>query len=191
MTSGASATEQRPMPEVEIHTDGSARGNPGPGGYGVVLRYGEHSKELSGGFKRTTNNRMELLAVIVALEALKFPCRVKLFSDSKYVVEAIRNSAPTRWQSKGWRRHKKRPVKNVDLWERYLEAVGEHELEATWIEGHAGHVDNERCDALATGAAQSDDLQDDTGFGPSEDLGPILFPVTQESEHKMGAYVSK
>ena len=145
--------------EVSIYTDGSARGNPdGPGGYGTILVYVdakgiEHTKELSAGYKRTTNNRMELLAAIVGLEALNRPCKVKLYSDSQYLVKAFNDHWIDSWIKKGWKRGKNEPVKNVDLWKRLLEARSKHEVEFIWVKGHAGHEQNERCDYLATTAA--------------------------------------
>ena len=145
--------------EVRIYTDGSARGNPdGPGGYGTILVYIdskgiEHKKELSAGYKKTTNNRMELLAAIVGLEALNRPCKVKLYSDSQYVVKAFNDHWIDGWIKKGWKRGKNEPVKNVDLWKRLLEAKSKHEVEFIWVKGHAGHEQNERCDYLATSAA--------------------------------------
>ena len=147
--------------EVSIYTDGSARGNPdGPGGYGTILVYVdskgiEHKKELSAGYKRTTNNRMELLAAIVGLEALNRPCKVKLYSDSQYLVKAFNEHWIDSWIKKGWKRGKNEPVKNVDLWKRMLEAKAKHEVEFIWVKGHAGHEQNERCDCLATTAADS------------------------------------
>ena len=145
--------------EVSIYTDGSARGNPdGPGGYGTILVYidsqgSEHKKELSAGYKKTTNNRMELLAAIVGLEALNRPCKVKLYSDSQYLVKAFNEHWIDSWIKKGWKRGKNEPVKNVDLWKRLMKAKEQHEVEFIWVKGHAGHEQNERCDELATTAA--------------------------------------
>ena len=145
--------------EVSIYTDGSARGNPdGPGGYGTILVYIdsqgiEHKKELSAGYKKTTNNRMELLAAIVGLEALNRPCKVKLYSDSQYLVKAFNDRWIDSWIKKGWKRGKNEPVKNVDLWKRLMKAKEQHEVEFIWVKGHAGHKQNERCDELATTAA--------------------------------------
>lgn len=154
---------------VSIYTDGSARGNPGPGGYGAVLRCtlpdGRlHEKELSQGFELTTNNRMELLAVIVALEALKRPCKVTLYSDSQYVVNAFNQHWVEGWLKRGWKNAKKEPVKNIDLWKRLLEAKKPHEVEFVWVKGHAGHPENERCDQLATAAADGEGRIEDAGF---------------------------
>lgn len=157
---------------VSIYTDGSARGNPGPGGYGAVLRCtlpdGRlHEKELSQGFELTTNNRMELLAVIVALEALKRPCKVTLYSDSQYVVNAFNQHWVEGWLKRGWKNAKKEPVKNIDLWKRLLEAKKPHDVEFVWVKGHAGHPENERCDQLATAAADGDGRIEDAGFTAS------------------------
>ena len=137
------------MKEVKIYTDGACSGNPGPGGYGCVLIYGSHQKQLSGGEKETTNNRMELTAVIKALEALKEPCRVTLTSDSKYVVDAVKNGWVYSWRDNGWKKADKKPALNVDLWERLLPLLDTHEVTFEWIKGHDGHEFNELCDKLA------------------------------------------
>lgn len=153
--------------KVEIYTDGAARGNPdGPGGYGVVLRYtdnkGElHEKELSQGYIKTTNNRMELLAAIRGLEALKTPCDVDLYSDSKYLVDAFNQKWIDGWIAKGWKRGKNEPVKNPDLWKALLKAMEGHNVNFVWVKGHNGHPLNERCDILATTAADGNDLIED------------------------------
>lgn len=153
--------------KVKIYTDGAARGNPdGPGGYGTVLEYvdpkGElHTKELSQGYRRTTNNRMELMAVIAGLEALNRPCEVELYSDSQYVVKAFNEHWIDGWIRKGWKRGKDEPVKNMDLWKRLLAAKASHQVAFIWVKGHDGHPQNERCDALATGAADGSDLIED------------------------------
>jgi len=140
---------------VEIHTDGACKGNPGPGGWGAVLRFGAHVKELHGGEAGTTNNRMELTAVIRALEALTRPCRVRLHTDSQYVQKGI-TVWIFDWKRRGWRTADKKPVKNVDLWKRLDELVLPHEIEWIWVKGHAGDVGNERADALANlGVAQA------------------------------------
>ncbi len=152
---------------VEIYTDGAARGNPdGPGGYGVVLHYTDtqgnfHEKELSQGYVRTTNNRMELMAAIAGLEALKTPCNVTLYSDSKYLVDAFNQNWIDGWIRKGWKRGKNEPVKNPDLWKRLLKAKEDHNVTFVWVKGHNGHPLNERCDELATTAADSTDLIED------------------------------
>ncbi len=152
---------------VRIYTDGSARGNPdGPGGYGTILSYvdsngTEHLRELSAGYKKTTNNRMELMAAIAGLEALIKPCSVELYSDSQYLVNAFNQNWIDGWIKKGWKRGKNEPVKNVDLWKRLLEAMKPHEVTFIWVKGHAGHAQNERCDYLATSAADGENLLDD------------------------------
>lgn len=153
--------------KVSIYTDGAARGNPdGPGGYGTVLEYvdskgGLHTKELSKGYKKTTNNRMELMAVIVGLETLNRPCEVEVYSDSKYVVDAFNQHWIDGWLKKGWKRGKNEPVKNVDLWKRLLAAKERHQVRFIWVKGHDGHPQNERCDELATSAADGGDLIED------------------------------
>lgn len=147
------------MQKVTIYTDGSARGNPdGPGGYGAILRYvdskGEvHERELSQGYEKTTNNRMEMMGVIAALEALRRPCQIDLYTDSQYVVNAFEKGWIRNWQKNGWKTASKEPVKNKELWERMLKAASGHDLTFHWVKGHAGHPENERCDKLATEAA--------------------------------------
>ena len=137
------------MKTVEIFTDGACSGNPGPGGWGAVLRFAGKEKELSGGEKETTNNRMELTAVIRALSALMEPCKVRLTTDSKYVCDAINQRWVYGWRANGWRKADKKPTLNVDLWEELLPLLETHEVEFLWVKGHAGHPENERCDALA------------------------------------------
>ncbi len=134
---------------IEIFTDGACSGNPGPGGWGVVLRYGNREKELSGGEAMTTNNRMELTAAIMGLSALKEPCAVKLVTDSKYVAEAIDKGWARSWQKNGWKKADKKPALNSDLWQRLLELLDVHTVNIEWVKGHAGHPENERCDKLA------------------------------------------
>ena len=134
---------------VEIFTDGACSGNPGPGGYGAILRVGEHVKELSGGEANTTNNRMELMGVIEALSALKYPCDVVLTTDSKYVVDSVTKGWARSWKAKGWIKSDKKPALNVDLWERLLALLDVHNVKFVWVKGHAGHPENERCDELA------------------------------------------
>ncbi|MCU5784361.1 ribonuclease H [Alcanivorax balearicus MACL04] len=136
------------MKTVEIFTDGACRGNPGPGGWGALLRHGEHEKELFGGEPLTTNNRMELMAAIVALETLKSPCRVVLTTDSQYVRQGI-TEWMANWKRRGWRTASRQPVKNADLWQRLDQAAAPHEVEWRWVRGHSGHVENERADRLA------------------------------------------
>lgn len=154
--------------KVTIFTDGAARGNPdGPGGYGTILQYTDsvgtlHERELSGGFVKTTNNRMELLAAIVGLEALTRPCQVELFSDSQYLVHAFTQRWIEGWKKNGWKNSKREPVKNKDLWLRLLAAMEPHQVTFQWVKGHDGHPENERCDRLATAAADGDSLQTDT-----------------------------
>ena len=149
---------------VIIHTDGSCLGNPGPGGYGVVLEYGERELELSGGFRRTTNNRMEILAVIVGLEALKGRCAVTVYSDSRYVVDAITKGWAVKWRANGWMRNRRERAVNPDLWERLLAALARHDVELRWVRGHAGNRGNVRADRLAVAAANGKNLPPDEGF---------------------------
>ncbi len=139
---------------VYAFTDGGAIGNPGPGGYGVVLRYQGHERELSAGYRRTTNNRMELLGAIMALESLKCSCKVILTTDSRYVVDGIRKGWARRWKANGWMRNQKDKAINPDLWDQLLQAMARHDVTFRWIKGHAGHAENERCDALAQQAAR-------------------------------------
>ena len=153
------------MKEVTIYTDGACSGNPGAGGYGVVLMYGAAKKELSEGYEKTTNNRMELLAVIRGLEALKAPCRVNLYSDSKYVVDAIEKGWVVKWKQNGWMRNKKERASNVDLWEQLLVMLAKHQVKFIWVKGHADNPWNERCDELARMAIQKGDLKEDENYG--------------------------
>ena len=137
------------MKTVTIYTDGACSGNPGPGGWGAILKYGDAEKELSGGAPETTNNRMELLGVISALRALKEPCIVELWSDSRYVVDALEKGWARSWRERGWRRADKKPALNTDLWEELLALADTHELRCHWVRGHAENEYNNRCDALA------------------------------------------
>ena len=151
---------------VEMYTDGACSGNPGPGGYGTILRYKDklgvyHEKEFTAGYKKTTNNQMELLAVIVGLEALKRHCKVKITSDSKYFIDAFEKKWIDNWQKNNWRTSDKKPVKNVELWQRLLVAMKPHDVDLVWVKGHNGHEFNERCDQLAVISSKSDDLLDD------------------------------
>jgi len=151
---------------VEMYTDGACSGNPGPGGYGTVLRYKDkagiyHEKEFTAGYKQTTNNRMELLAVIVGLEALKKPCRVLITSDSKYFIDAFEKKWIDNWQKNNWRTSDKKPVKNLDLWQRLIVAKEQHDVELVWVKGHNGHEFNERCDELAVMSSKASNLLDD------------------------------
>ena len=153
--------------KVTIYTDGSARGNPdGPGGYGVILQYVDtkgvlHESTRSAGYKKTTNNRMELMGVIAGLESLNRSCDVEVISDSKYVIDAFNQKWIDNWLKNGWRKSDKKPVLNKDLWERLLEAKKKHNVTFTWVKGHADNPENERCDKMAVEAALSDDLLDD------------------------------
>ncbi|RGS50759.1 ribonuclease HI [Olsenella sp. AF16-14LB] len=158
---------------VVAYSDGSSRGNPGPGGFGTVLLYTDpagqtHKRELSQGYRRTTNNRMELMGAIAALEALTRPCSVELHSDSQYVVKAFNDHWIDGWIRRGWKTSQKQPVKNVDLWNRLLAAMAPHDVSFVWVKGHAGHDLNERCDELATTAADGNALVDDEGFSDAD-----------------------
>jgi ribonuclease HI len=166
----SSSTAASPAPpvgdehRVVIYTDGSSLGNPGPGGYGVVLALPEGDREYSGGYRRTTNNRMELLACIVGLEALASPAAVALYSDSRYVVDGITKGWAKRWQRGGWRKSSGEPALNVDLWERLLAQCERHDVTFNWVKGHAGNPANERCDQLATQSAARPGLPVDPGY---------------------------
>lgn len=152
------------MPEIKIYTDGAAKGNPGKGGYGIVLLSGKYKKEVSEGFRNTTNNRMELLSVIVALEMLKYqPSEVEVYSDSKYVVDAVEKGWVFNWEKKGFAKKK-----NIDLWQRFLKIYRKHQVKFHWVKGHAGHELNERCDQLAVKAAEGENLQADIGYEKSK-----------------------
>ena len=157
---------------VEIFTDGACKGNPGPGGYGVVLISGEREKELSGGFQKTTNNRMELLACIEGLRSLKRPSRVVLTSDSKYVVNSMVKGWAKKWRSKGWKLSPSKSAKNTDLWAQLLELSELHTVDFKWVKGHNDHPENERCDELAVAASQRKDLPPDSGFENQENFIP-------------------
>jgi ribonuclease HI len=149
---------------IAIWADGACLGNPGPGGYGVVLLYGDRRRELAAGFRRTTNNRMELLAAIEGLAALTRPCALTLHSDSTYVIKAMREQWPQRWQGNGWRRADKQKVANQDLWLRLLAQAALHQVTWRWVRGHTGVVENERCDELANAAARGQQLAVDAGY---------------------------
>lgn len=154
---------------VTIFTDGAARGNPdGPGGYGTIIQFVDskgvlHEREYNGGYEKTTNNRMELMAAIVGLEALTKPCDVRLISDSKYLTDAFNQNWIDGWLKNNWKNSSKKPVKNVELWKRLLKAMENHNVTFEWVKGHDGHPENERCDDLATTAADGDDLLIDDG----------------------------
>jgi len=167
--------------EVIIYTDGACLENPGgPGGYGVVLSYGKHRKELSGGFDFTTNNRMEMMAAIIGLESLQRPCQVKLYSDSRYLVDAITKGWAQKWRNNNWWRNKAEKALNPDLWARLLDLCDKHQVEFTWIKGHAGHTENERCDELASSAAEQDELPEDEGYDP--DASSEKIKITAEGD---------
>ena len=166
---------------VTIYTDGACLGNPGPGGYAVVLLHGEHRKELSGGYRLTTSNRMEIMAAIAGLQALKQRCAVKLHTDSRYLQESISLGWAQRWRSKGWQKGDGRRL-NWDLWERLLDLCAQHDVEFVWLRGHAGDTENERCDVLSVQAAQKKDLSADTFYEqplplPQQSAPPSLFDL--------------
>ncbi len=146
------------MKKVELYTDGACSGNPGPGGYGVVLKYKDTVKEFSEGYQSTTNNRMELMAIIKGLQALKEKCNVEIYSDSKYIVDAINQKWVYKWQKNNWKRSKNKPALNSDLWSELLNLLQKHETQFFWVKGHAGHTENERCDELATSAIKNKEL---------------------------------
>jgi ribonuclease HI len=152
------------LPTVTVYTDGSALGNPGPGGWGAILEHPKKDKELSGGFARTTNNRMELLAAIKALEALTTTASVDLYTDSKYLCDAVNKNWIRGWVKNGWKTSAKKPVKNQDLWTRLIPLLARHEVRFHWVKGHNGHQENERCDVLAKEAASGVDLPVDEGY---------------------------
>ena len=155
------------LKHVTIYTDGACIGNPGPGGYGAVLICKGRRRELTCGYRLTTNNRMEMLAAIVALEALKESCRVAIHTDSQYLANAVEKGWARGWKANGWRRNKREKALNPDLWERLLTLCDSHEVEFKWVRGHAGDIENERCDSLATNAAQQSPLMVDEGYEPS------------------------
>ncbi len=159
------------MKHVHIFTDGSCLGNPGPGGWAAILRLvGEdYEKEFSGGYAKTTNNRMEIMAVIEGLQALKFKCKVDIFSDSQYVCNAIEKKWLISWKKNNWRKSDKKPVKNQDLWQILSDELAKHQASFHWIRGHQGHTENERCDELARTEAAKNNLPEDTGFKPDEE----------------------
>jgi ribonuclease HI len=151
------------LPHITIFTDGACSGNPGPGGYGVILRdERSNERELSEGYRKTTNNRMELRGVIAGLEALKIPCNVKIYCDSQYVVKAIEEKWLSNWIKRGWKKADKSPVMNVDLWKKLLPMLEKHKVKFIWTKGHAGHPENERCDVLAVAASKGSDLKEDS-----------------------------
>ena len=164
-------TKNEPVKNVTMYTDGACLGNPGPGGYGVILKYNHQEKELSAGYRLTTNNRMELMAAIQGLAALKTKCTVTLYSDSQYIVDAVNKGWARSWKAKGWMRNKKDAASNPDLWDALLTLVDKHSVTFVWVRGHAGHPGNERCDVLAVNAAKYSKLlvdekyeKKDTGY---------------------------
>ncbi|NEO55553.1 MAG: ribonuclease HI [Okeania sp. SIO3B5] len=152
------------IPEVTIYTDGACSGNPGPGGYGVVIITDKQRQELSGGYQLTTNNRMELMAAILGLQTLESACDVTLYTDSKYIVDAITKGWAKRWRANGWKRNKKDKAMNPDLWEKLLDLCNQHQVEFSWVRGHSGNIENERCDRLAVQASQQPNLPPDSGY---------------------------
>ena len=191
---GEQKSDEQPLsqrPHVTIYTDGAAEPNPGQGGYGVVLLHPAKRLELSKGFELTTNNRMELLAVIAGLEKLTKPCRVTVYSDSKYVVNAIDKGKILIWQKANWFRTRSQRAKNPDLWERYLIAAATHEVKLEWIKGHAGHEHNERCDELAGEAARGPKLEVDVGYLSETQRISTVTTDGSESLQKVSTSTSK
>lgn len=177
------------LKQVTIYTDGGAVPNPGKGGYGVVLRFGKHTKELSGGYALTTNNRMELMAVIAGLELLNERCKVQLHSDSKYIVDSITSGNAFRWRENDWlmKAAGSKKAKNRDLWQRLLAAYDRHAVEMVWVKGHAGVADNERCDQLASSALQQPNLPPDEGYAPN----PPAIPKPRDKAPQSKSAASK
>jgi len=167
MALNANSSLNKPFKEVTIYTDGACLGNPGPGGYGVVLLYRGHRKEFSAGFRDTTNNRMEILAAIIGLESLKEKCKVSLYTDSQYVVNSIEKGWAKKWRANGWMRNKKEPALNADLWARLLKLCEVHDVKFVWVRGHSGNPENERCDQLAVDAAKQPGLPQDIRTTPA------------------------
>ncbi len=176
-------TDTAPLTEVTIYTDGGCEPNPGAGGYGVIVVYGSQVKELSGGFRLTTNNRMEIFAAIAGLEALTMPSHVTLISDSRYVVDTMELAWAKRWRANGWWRTRRERAVNADLWERLLTLCERHRVTFKWVKGHAGHEQNERCDMLAMEALKRPDIPADPGYAPrpGEPESGGLSPAAQPS----------
>lgn len=172
-TEPSDAPAAKAAPEVRIYTDGACSGNPGPGGYGVVLLHGKNVKELARGFRKTTNNRMELMAAIAGLGALKRPCRVMLYSDSNYVVRGISEGWAKRWRAKHWRREKNELAANWDLWSELLDLCDVHDVRFQWVRGHSGDPLNERCDELAVAASKGFPLDVDRGYESPPPAPPL------------------
>jgi ribonuclease HI len=158
------ADSDSPLKQVTLYTDGGCIKNPGPGGYGVVLLYCEKRRELSGGFRRTTNNRMEIMAAIAGLEALRYRCAVTIYTDSQYLANAIMKGWAKRWRANGWMRNSEEPALNPDLWARLLDLCDQHSVRFQWLKGHAGDAENERCDRLSSQAARGKELSVDEGY---------------------------
>ncbi len=175
-------------PRITIYTDGACSGNPGPGGYAAVLLQGKHRKELAGGYRRTTNNRMELMAAIVSLQALKRSCAVRLYTDSKYLQESITLGWAKRWQAKGWQTKEGKRL-NWDLWAQLLEVCSRHELEIVWLRGHAGDPENERCDVLSVAAARGKDLPPDAFFEAPQSASHFLPSRASKSSAALGPWL--
>ncbi len=176
----SSQINKQPMPDVVLYTDGACQGNPGPGGYAAVLKCNGQKKEVSGGFRLTTNNRMELMAAIAGLSALTEPARVTLFSDSQYLVNNYNQGFVEKWKAQGWKRDRKTPARNRDLWQELLTLFGIHSVTLRWVQGHSGQADNERCDFLAVQASQKSNLPPDVVFEQEEtplrsNIQPTLF----------------
>lgn len=161
------------LKRVALYTDGACTGNPGPGGYGIILVFGEKRREISAGFRLTTNNRMELMAAIVGLKTLRYRCAVTVCTDSQYVVKGITLGWAKRWRANGWRRNAQEKAINADLWGQLLDQCEQHEVTFEWVKGHANHPENERCDRLAVFAAQGKDLPPDDGYdSPASEPAP-------------------
>ena len=158
------------MSQVIIYTDGACSGNPGPGGYGTILQSGKHSRELSQGYRKTTNNRMELMAVIAGLQILTRACDVTLYSDSRYVVDAIEKGWAKSWKARGWKKADKQPAMNADLWALALEQLGKHKVKLVWVKGHASNPNNNRCDEIAVAATKSTSLLVDEGYETAKEI---------------------
>ncbi len=181
------------LKHVTIHTDGACEPNPGPGGYGIVLIYGDVHKVLSGGFRNTTNNRMEIYAVIKALEVLKWPCQVILHSDSRYVIDTMNLGWAKRWKANDWWRSKKARAENTDLWKRLLELCEQHQVTFVWVKGHSGNQENDQCDKLSYEALAQADLPADEGYEKRPEGEGKSVTITQEGQpcRKCGTPVVK